>query len=112
MITAFGTGIGEEFDLEKLRYHKIVLMADADVDGQHITTLLLTLIFRYMKPLIEHGYVYLGHPAALPASSGRTRRTSSRTRTRSATVCSRPDGPRASDCPRTSRSSATRVWAR
>lgn len=62
MITAFGTGIGEEFDLDKLRYHKIVLMADADVDGQHITTLLLTLIFRYMKPLIEHGYVYLATP--------------------------------------------------
>ena len=62
MITAFGTGIGEEFDLEKARYHKIVLMADADVDGQHITTLLLTLIFRYMKPLIEHGYVYLATP--------------------------------------------------
>ncbi|AZT99305.1 DNA topoisomerase (ATP-hydrolyzing) subunit B [Brevibacterium linens] len=62
MITAFGTGIGEEFDLEKLRYHKIILMADADVDGQHITTLLLTLIFRYMKPLIEHGYVYLATP--------------------------------------------------
>ncbi|MGO2037941.1 MAG: DNA topoisomerase (ATP-hydrolyzing) subunit B [Brevibacterium sp.] len=62
MITAFGTGIGEEFELEKLRYHKIVLMADADVDGQHITTLLLTLIFRYMKPLIEHGYVYLATP--------------------------------------------------
>lgn len=62
MITAFGTGIGEEFDIEKLRYHKIVLMADADVDGQHITTLLLTLLFRYMRPLIEHGYVYLAQP--------------------------------------------------
>ncbi|MCQ9368674.1 DNA topoisomerase (ATP-hydrolyzing) subunit B [Brevibacterium sp. 50QC2O2] len=62
MITAFGTGIGEEYDESKLRYHKIVLMADADVDGQHITTLLLTLIFRYMKPLIEHGYVYLATP--------------------------------------------------
>ena len=62
MITAFGTGIGEEFELDKLRYHKIVLMADADVDGQHITTLLLTLIFRYMKPLIEHGFVYLATP--------------------------------------------------
>ena len=55
MITAFGTGIGEDFDLSKLRYHKIVLMADADVDGQHITTLLMTLLFRYMRPLIENG---------------------------------------------------------
>lgn len=62
LITAFGTGIGEDFDIEKLRYHKIVLMADADVDGQHITTLLLTMLFRYMRPLIEHGYVYLAMP--------------------------------------------------
>ena len=62
MITAFGTGIGEDFALEKARYHKIVLMADADVDGQHITTLLLTLLFRYMRPLIEAGYVYLAQP--------------------------------------------------
>ncbi|GGI45442.1 DNA gyrase subunit B [Agromyces flavus] len=62
MITAFGTGIGEDFNAEKARYHKIVLMADADVDGQHITTLLLTLLFRYMRPLIEMGYVYLAQP--------------------------------------------------
>ena len=62
MITAFGAGIGEDFDIEKARYHKIVLMADADVDGQHITTLLLTLLFRYMRPLIEQGYVYLAQP--------------------------------------------------
>ncbi len=62
MITAFGAGIGEDFDIEKVRYHKIVLMSDADVDGQHITTLLLTLLFRYMRPLIENGYVYLAQP--------------------------------------------------
>ncbi|MDR6972337.1 DNA topoisomerase (ATP-hydrolyzing) subunit B [Leifsonia shinshuensis] len=62
MITAFGAGIGEDFDPEKARYHKIVLMADADVDGQHITTLLLTLLFRYMRPMIELGYVYLAQP--------------------------------------------------
>jgi len=62
MITAFGAGIGEDFMPEKARYHKIVLMADADVDGQHITTLLLTLLFRYMRPLIDLGYVYLAQP--------------------------------------------------
>ncbi|KAA9106290.1 DNA topoisomerase (ATP-hydrolyzing) subunit B [Microbacterium rhizomatis] len=62
MIQAFGTGIGEDFDITKARYHKIVLMADADVDGQHITTLLLTLLFRYMRGLIEAGYVYLAQP--------------------------------------------------
>ena len=62
LITAFGTGLGEDFDPEKIRYHKIVLMADADVDGKHICTLLLTLLFRYMRPLIEAGYVYLAQP--------------------------------------------------
>ncbi|HOB56660.1 MAG TPA: DNA topoisomerase (ATP-hydrolyzing) subunit B [Rhodoglobus sp.] len=62
MITAFGAGVGEDFDPEKARYHKIVLMADADVDGQHITTLILTLLFRYMRPLIDHGFVYLAQP--------------------------------------------------
>lgn len=62
MISALGTGIQEEFDLNKLRYHKLVLMADADVDGQHIRTLLLTLLFRFMRPLLEHGHVYLAQP--------------------------------------------------
>ena len=62
LIAALGTGVHEEFDLDKLRYHKLVLMADADVDGQHIRTLLLTLLFRFMRPLIEHGHVYLGQP--------------------------------------------------
>jgi len=62
LITAFGAGMGEDFDIAKARYHKIVLMADADVDGQHIRTLLLTLLFRYMRPLIDAGYVYLAQP--------------------------------------------------
>src|SRR4029078_10805634 len=63
IISALGTGIHDEFDIDKLRYHKVVLMADADVDGHHINTLLLTLLFRFMPQLIDGGYVYMEHPA-------------------------------------------------
>jgi DNA gyrase subunit B len=62
IVSALGTGVQEEFDLNRLRYHKVVLMADADVDGQHIRTLLLTLLFRFMRPVVEHGHVFLAQP--------------------------------------------------
>ena len=114
IITALGTGIHDEFDLSKLRYHKIVLMADADVDGQHIRTLLLTLLFRFMRPLVEHGHVFLAQPPLYKikwGGRGAEPEFAYSDRERDGLHRGRP-GRRARSCPRRRASSATRASAR
>ena len=114
IITALGTGIHDEFDLAKLRYHKIVLMADADVDGQHIRTLLLTLLFRFMRPLVEHGHVFLAQPPLYKikwGGRGAEPEFAYSDRERDGPA-SRPAARRARSCPRKRASSATRASAR
>ena len=106
LISAFGTGIQDEFDINRLRYHKVVLMADADVDGQHIRTLLLTLLFRFMKPLVEQGYVFLAQPPLYKIKWSREVADFAYSdRERDALI-------EAGSCPRRRRCSATRASAR
>ena len=113
LISALGTGIHDDFDIAKLRYHKIVLMADADVDGQHIRTLLLTLLFRFMRPLIEAGHVYLAQPPLykIKWSGKEPPQYAYSDRERDGLVAAGRARP-ASGCRRRTASSASRVSAR
>lgn len=111
LITAVGGGYGEDFDISKVRYHKVIIMADADVDGAHIATLNLTLFFRYMRPMITAGYVYVAMPPLYRLKWTKVRTTSC-TPTLSVTVCLPKARPTVASCPRAKAFSATRVWAR
>ena len=111
LITAVGGGYGEDFDLNKVRYHKVIIMADADVDGAHIATLNLTLFFRYMRPMITAGYVYVAMPPLYRLKWTKARTTSC-TPTPNATACSPKARLPGVSCRRAKASSATRVWAR
>ena len=106
MITAFGCGFGKDFDESKLRYHRIVCMTDADVDGAHIRILMLTFFYRFMRPLIEKGYVYTAHAAAVQGNEGKD--GALRLRRRRAAKGTGRDRPRSPS----RRFSATRVWAK
>lgn len=113
LISAFGTGVSDDFDLSKLRYHKIILMADADVDGQHIRTLLLTLLFRFMRPLVEHGHVYLAQPPLYKIKwSGKGSEPEYVYSDRERDASWRPAARPARSCRKTMACSGTRVWAR